>query len=441
MTVATKNGLLGRIYRGVLSLTIFLTIIQQFPVIRETSYGGIRIVLYALFTFFGLVGLARLFRVRVPRLCLQFIALAVAWLMECGLLYILGLRVKTVDMIELFIPLGLMIIGYTVRYTEKERDFLLVVYSVLAVIMGISLIAYYGSGFSIKAQFIAKIAAKNQTGPIVIMAGIMVLYRLIGLRARGKRVLLARLGLALLFFLTIAVSLIMRNRAGLAAFILVSLIMIFSTMGRRMGNAKMAGVFLSLILLVCLVQAGVTSRIIKPFYDSFTMNFDVANADALSSGRIVVYNDAISIIGRRPLLGLMQKGQIMPKLAHNYVLNKLAHYGFLGSLPLLLLYFVLVAFMIREFRSGMKRGGTVDLSVYLLMSALVISLVEYSYPYSPGVSLILVWFMLGQYLQKKARPVQKAVPPVVMDVLQEPEGAGEEGDGADGRGVRVQGPC
>lgn len=435
MTLAMKKGLLGRIYRGGLSLTIFLTIIQQFPVIRETAYGGIRTVLYALFIFFSLVGLVKLYRVRVPRFCLMFMTLAAAWLMECGLLYILGLRVKTVDLIELFIPLGLMIVGYTSQFTEKERDFLLAGYSVLAVIMGISLIAYYGRGFSITAQYIAKIAAKNQTGPIVIVAGIITLQRLVGPRASGKRDWPARLGMALMFFLAIAVSLIMRNRAGLAAFIIVSLVMIFSTMGRRMGNAKMAGLFLSLLLLVCLVQAGVTSRMIKPFYDSFTMNFDVANTDALSSGRIVVYSDALSIVGHSPLLGLMQNGRTMPGLAHNYILNKLAHYGFLGSLPFLILYFVLVVFTTKEFRAGLKRGGAVDLSVYLLMIALVISLVEYSYPYSPGVSLIVVWLMLGQHLQKKARSVaQRSVIPAVMDAFQRPDGPAGSPSGSIGNG-------
>ena len=397
------NGVVGRLYKLLISAAVLLTVVQQFPVIRETAYYGIRAVLYGLFIVFSLVGVAKLGRTgRIPKLLLLFMLAALAWLMVCGVFLLLGWKVYAGDVVELFIPLGILLTGYTVRFSEGEQTGLLIAYGAAGTAMGLALIAYYGSGFSIVGQYITKKAMKNQTGPIVVSASIIVLYMLLASRPRRKKPLLMKAFLAGLLVISVSASLILRNRAGLAALVIIAFIMLFlyfAGMSRAKSPVRM---ILLLVVLAAVIEAGLASQLVKPFYDSFTMSFKVDDMDSLSARRIGVYADGLDIVGRYPLFGLAPSGRAMNGIPHNYVLNKLVYYGFLGALPLLVLYFGLIVFAAGKLLAGLRYGRRVPLAAYLLIMALVISLLEYAYPYAPGVSLIFVWFTLGQHLRGEA---------------------------------------
>ncbi len=408
--MALKKGTVGRIYRGAVSLTILLSVAQQFPVIRETAYDGIKIALYVLFAVYAFVGVFGLNHKKVPRIGAVFAAVVAVWLLECACLSLLGLRVVPGDIVELLIPLGFLVVGFTSRFSDKGRNALLTVYAGLSIVMGLALAFYYGGGLAITKHYIMKIANKNQTGPMVIMGAIIMLHVIISRRPDWKRKLSARLAAGGMLCLAMVVSLALRNRAGLAAFIVVAAFMALWAFGRRISPAKAAAVSFLAVFTVVLIQAGMTARLIKPFYDSFTLSYDVRDLDQLTAGRVRTYLEAASLVKRYPVLGLMNTNEYISKTPHNYALNKVVSYGFLGALPLLILYAALIVFLIRELAAARRKGVEADLSIYLLMCGLIISLVEYSYPYTPGCSLIMVWFMVGQYLQKKAAGPETAGP-------------------------------
>ena len=82
---------------------------------------------------------------------------------------------------------------------------------------------------------------------------------------------------------------------------------------------------------------------------------------------------------------------------HVYVLHTVMQYGILGSLPFIIFYLIII---LKAFRILLSiQGYTINILVFMiLIVSLVISLLEYSYPYGPGVSQFILWFLLGQYM-------------------------------------------
>ena len=391
---------MNHVYKGIVSITILLTVLQQFPIIRENAYGEIRTVLYFLFILFSLYSLTKLNLNRIPKIILLFIFMTILWLIECSLFLFVSWNVTTSDMIELLIPLGIILTGYCVILSNKSLDSLAIIYGVSATVMAISLIFYYGQGFLIQRQYIQGIT-KNQVGPIVVVSIIVFLYRLIGGENNKEKKLIINTFVLLMLFLSIYALLLLRNRAGLAALFFVSIVMIYEDFRRKRTTTRMLIALALLVIIIALVQVGLASRFIKTFYDSFTKGFDVENIESLSTGRFNVYKDALGVVKEYPFFGLLNQVETFRSTPHNYILNKLVRYGLLGSLPLIILYLAVIVYPIKEFLGCMKKRIKVDIGIYLVLAAVLISFVEYSYPYGPGVSLILIWFMLAQYMRRK----------------------------------------
>jgi len=326
--------------------------------------------------------------------------MTILWLIECSLFLFVSWNVTTSDMIELLIPLGIILTGYCVILSNKSLDSLAIIYGVSATVMAISLIFYYGQGFLIQRQYIQGIT-KNQVGPIVVVSIIVFLYRLIGGENNKEKKLIINTFVLLMLFLSIYALLLLRNRAGLAALFFVSIVMIYEDFRRKRTTTRMLIALALLVIIIALVQVGLASRFIKTFYDSFTKGFDVENIESLSTGRFNVYKDALGVVKEYPFFGLLNQVETFRSTPHNYILNKLVRYGLLGSLPLIILYLAVIVYPIKEFLGCMKKRIKVDIGIYLVLAAVLISFVEYSYPYGPGVSLILIWFMLAQYMRRK----------------------------------------
>ena len=104
--------------------------------------------------------------------------------------------------------------------------------------------------------------------------------------------------------------------------------------------------------------------------------------------------------GGYPIFGELNTVDRFFGRAHNYILNKWVRYGIIGSLPMIILYISLFAFDARLLLSRIRTSKSV-LTGWLLLFGLIISTFEYTYPYGPGVSQIVVWFMIGQVIRKQ----------------------------------------
>ena len=120
----------------------------------------------------------------------------------------------------------------------------------------------------------------------------------------------------------------------------------------------------------------------------------------LSAGRTDVYKFALEFAIQHPILGELEGFRFIYGNPHNYILNKWVNYGILGSLPLVLFYLYLWFFAFKEIKSHVKNTNF-TLPLWVLLFSLVVSLFEYTYPYGPGTSQLMVWFLLGQYFRNK----------------------------------------
>jgi hypothetical protein len=260
--------------------------------------------------------------------------------------------------------------------------------------MGLVNIFYYGSGFVISERYLD--IAKNQIGPIISIAVILIIPIISLNKDNFKKKLIDIIILVLLF----STLLVIRNRSGLLGVIIILILMLVFDLFNEISKKKLVLYNIILILLIILIITGQINFIIQPIWTSFTSNYNIYNLENLSAGRIEVYIKSIQFIKRNPIFGEILMNSFIEGTPHNYLLNKAVSYGLIFSFPLILFYFYLWKFTLIKIWNKRKNDILKKLPFYLMLLSLIISILEYTYPYGPGVSQIMVWFILGQYLKK-----------------------------------------
>jgi len=134
---------------------------------------------------------------------------------------------------------------------------------------------------------------------------------------------------------------------------------------------------------------------------AFTLNFDLHDLNSLSADRINTYKLAVEYIRMYPAFGELTAGESLYGIAHNYILNKWVKYGLIGSLPFVLFYIYLVLVIMKNaFFEGVNLEGK-KTAHWLLIYGFIISVFEYTFPFGPGTSQVMTWFMLGNYLSNR----------------------------------------
>lgn len=139
-TMAKRQGRLQALF----VFGIMLTVIQQMPVIRDVAYSDIRVVLYVIFGLITLLSLRRSFSTSLPTLVKVFLGTVVVLTAEVLLFQLLHWRSTLSSIAELLIPFGILIGAYNSASDRHSIETVLMIYSALAVIMGVSLVLYYG---------------------------------------------------------------------------------------------------------------------------------------------------------------------------------------------------------------------------------------------------------------------------------------------------------
>ena len=264
--------------------------------------------------------------------------------------------------------------------------------------MGITNILYYGIGLEIPKLYVENIP-KNQIGPILSISSIICFYLFL-----NKLIIKKHLGTFYIYIIIFIIDIIclalIRNRSGLlATFIIILFLSAFYYSYNKRTKQFITSALL-VIFIILLVKPYIPKSIFSFFYNSFTANYDISNLDNLSAGRIKIYENAINFLSNNIFLGELNSSEYVPGIAHNYLLNKAVKYGLMGSFPLIFLYLYIVIFIFNTLLKQIKFGRIIELSILLIWQAIIISFFEYSYPYSPGGSQAISWFLLGQYLSR-----------------------------------------
>ncbi|MCM3617921.1 O-antigen ligase family protein [Sutcliffiella horikoshii] len=298
-------------------------------------------------------------------------------------------------MLELLIPFGLLVCSINTDFNRKQLSGFLIWYIVLALVMGLSSIFYYGEGFTIKELY--SVPSKNQIGPILGISTVI-----IGIWILNKNQLEFKFNSLFfklsLFFLLLSTILVIRNRASLIAIIITLLFYLIREYKFKLTVGRvLLGPFL-VIATILLFYYGTFNGLLDVFWKSITLNYDVNNLNSLSAGRTEVYALSIQFIMQNPFLGELTSIQpFQYTTPHNYILNKWVQYGIVGSLPYIIFYCFLWVYSIRGI---LIVKSLFSLAHWVLFFSLIVSIFEYTYPYGPGVSQLLVWFLLGQYLKE-----------------------------------------
>ncbi len=367
---------------------------QQLPIIRETYYDTIRLLLYGSFAVLILYSILNL------NILLKF---KVYWMFVLIIVYALlvSLSIYLFDgdlypILLYIVPFGIITISIANPYNNREIMLLLWMYAMSNLVMGIANIFYYGNGFEVTRL----VPEKNQIGPMIGYSILIFIFFVKHYKYMLLKVM--SFGLVLVsFFTLLAIS----NRSTIVGvtimMIFMMLYVIFLGIKKLLSNNKKE-VFIATGIMMAIVLIGLQFEFIQTLMDTFwtsiTYNRIITDLNALSSGRIQLIEDSFVWIKTYPLFGFIGVESIpISEYTHVFILHTWMQYGLLGSFPFLLFYLFFVLIIIKILFNIEK--DVFSILVFMLLSvSYVISLLEYSYPYGPGVSQFILWMMLGQYV-------------------------------------------
>jgi len=374
-------------------ILIGLTIFQQLPVIKDLYYGQIRYILYVGFGIFSIISLINIHKFE-KFFFTKFFTVIVLYS------FLLNIIIRIFDVnydigFEFMVPFGILICSFNTSLKREQLDKLLIWYIILSIILGVSSIFYYGEGFTITRNYFLR--SKNQIGPLLGISTVITYIWIVNKKQFSIKYnyLLIKL---IMFILLISSIIIIRNRSSLLGIFIVGLLA-FSKEYKFKKNLKNIIIIQFIILLVILLSLlGVYNKLFEIIYKSIFLNYDINDINSVSASRVAGYKLALKFTIDYPILGELGAGKYLNVIPHNYILNKWVKYGIIGSLPLIMFYLYLWIFTVKEIY--MKKNEY-TLPLWILLFSLIVSLLEYTYPYGPGVSQLMVWFLLGQYLKMK----------------------------------------
>ena len=383
----------NQLKRLILFILTSLTVIQQMPIIKDLYYGQIRLVLYLVFSIFSVVSFLKINKFSKIYLVRGFVLTIV----YTFLLYIVVKTFKreTYEILELIVPFGVLICSLNTNFNKKQLSNFLIWYVLLSLLLGISSIFYYGQGFTITSSYF--LSDKNQIGTVIgisaIITGIWILNKN-QFHLKHNSIIIR----VCIFIVLIAIILIIRNRSGLLGVLVVALFAIKKENKFNVYKYKVVFIYVILIAIVLAFLLGLFDGVIDMFFRSVFENYNISDINSISAGRTNVYKKALGFVVNYPILGKLGTGEADFSIPHNYILNKWVDNGVLLTMPIIMLYLYLWYFVITELITSKNKFGY-SLPIWILLFSLVVSTLEYTYPYGPGVSQLMVWFLLGQYFK------------------------------------------
>jgi len=388
----TLNKAQGK--RIVLGTLISLTVIQKMPIIRDTFSEEFRIILYFLFGMYVLISLPVLEKhVRKTAIVRLFLLVTVF----SFFLNIIALIFKnnSAPFMDLMIPFGILICSLYTSFNKNQLSRLLMWYAILVTLLGVSSIFYYGAGFHITQLNL--VPGKNNIGPMLGIAAITLVVSIFDKRQFEIRNNYMLFKIALLISI-LGSLLAMRNRSGIVAVSLVVLFYLIREYRPKKSLKTIMSTLLMLVVVFFLFRYGAFNNITDMFWKSLTLNHDITDFNSMSAGRLDGYELALDYIVQHPVSGGLVGDVEFNYIPHNYILYNWLNYGIVGSIPLVGFYLYLFYFAFRGIYHKLKNGFT--LPMWVLLFSLIVSLAEYTYPYGPGVSQLMLWFLIGQYVKE-----------------------------------------
>lgn len=277
------------------------------------------------------------------------------------------------------IVLGAILIGYDTHLNRERFIFFLLAFCITILFSGVMQVLYNIGGFQIEDQYLAD--AKNSLGAMLASSSFTMLYLH---RVATKKFI--RLLLLIGILVSVFVILTIRARmAFVALFLVMGLYFFIITRNKNVLLLIIAAVFAVFLMVIFMPES------LRDYVEaSFTAG---TQEEDFTSGRTVVYYQALSYLAQHPLLGDVQQ---LNRIAwiHNFPLLNLYNYGLLFSWPILVLYVYLLVRVIRFQKHSNPLSRTCFGATCLLIPYLI-SMAEPTFPFGPGTVTVFNFILLG----------------------------------------------
>ena len=375
-------------------INYYLTLALLVSISFQLSFFGLDKIVYSLmkqviFIIIGIIfifNLSSIFKFGAKQVFIARLGiLLVVQLFLVALLSLIRSEFFLPGVLDVVMVLSVILTFSVVKFEDSELQKISSVFLFLAAISSATILFGYEFNFQILDEYLP--VPKNQLAPFYGVAFVIGVYnfkRQNGYFKLFHLMLLTVLGLGLLFI---------RGRAALVATFLC--LMIFNLFFVRERRYRYIGLGLFIVAVYLLSSL---------LFDVFTANYDVNDVDSLSANRLGDYISAIDIILKNPFVGSALSVEV-PYLPHNYLVYSLMNYGVLFGWPLLIIYLMI---FIKCFRVIINNKNEIWQSGILLVVLMyIVSLLEYSYPYSPGSATMFGFIMFGQYLRRSIAQQEK----------------------------------
>lgn len=294
------------------------------------------------------------------------------------LFYALGFRTTSEDFMQIAIVYVSVWIGHELKIKENGIVSLLIIYGIVAAILGYSSINTYTGELSLEGNMY-DIEGKNQIGAIVSTGAFFMAYTAQTVASKKMRFISLLLA-GILFVLLV----IVRCRTALLAFIILT---IFSTI--KLNDRKNLTIYsiIGFILLIIFSQ-----QILEILQDAFIGDRGTANMDDLSSNRIERNIQGMAYLSDNIFIGEL-KAHSGIEIIHNYLLNRLVLYG-IWAIPLVFCYFVFAVRILKK--TLLPRSFTFeDIGYFVLIIPFFCSLLEPDAPFGPGTVQAFLYIIFG----------------------------------------------
>ena len=286
------------------------------------------------------------------------------------------LNVSYNDIVLLVFTFLATCIGYKAGFDKRKIEVLTLIYGMLATALGVlTMIGFVGAIRLTNYMYV--IDTKNMVGQIVATGGIGLTIVTFG----RKRIQWWEI---ILLVFTVILIFLLRCRTAIVAFILFG-----ALYGHRAFDSKA----LILSFYVVLIALLFFSSQVFSFLDTvFVGRFYVTDIESLSAGRMHRNVQGMEFFFAHPFFGEMGAHSELQNI-HNYVIKRLAAYGFF-SLPILAFYFWFTVKVIKEWIAA-------DVKDYYNVGSLMMiipffaSLLEPLSPFGPGLVQIIPFFFYG----------------------------------------------
>lgn len=379
-----KGTLIDKIRYFFLYLLIVLIALYSHPTIMEMSRSagleqGTILSRYIMIVFILLF----LFSLDIPRIWKSRWLRRLLWMLFAIIVTALLLLVaKSTRMIGDVRAIGIcvaaVLVGWQLNLSEKHLDFVLLLFCLMLMYVGLMQVVTNIGGFVIDDQLLAD--NKNAFG--VMLASSCFIFAQLAFDTRKtfpKLLLFLGAAFAMVVMLTI------RARAAVLAAVLVIGYSYFlqNKKPELIGYSIFA--LLGLALVVILLPDSVKDFV----YNSFFQN---SHGD-ITSGRLARNEAGIDFFLAHPIFGLLTEDADFAQI-HNYPLNRLCEYGIFFCIPILVMYVSLLVQSVKltvRLRPDERR----NLGFFLILIPFVISMAEPSLPFGPGTSTVFNFIVFG----------------------------------------------